>query len=123
MSAVLCFLMLTGLKQSIAQDVEVGLNLPYSGNYNEWSIKFTNQATSEVFYFETDDDSFDSHILGTMPAGTYTIEFDSAYFPWYGFDFGVCGNDYYHFRTSNSSFTWYSAVIDASTVIQIDEGY
>ncbi len=121
-AGVLCFFMLVGLNQSKAGDVEVGINLPYSGNYNQWFLTFTNEATNEVFYFETGDANFDSHILGTLPEGTYTIYFDSGYFP-QGFDFGVCGQNYYSFQSRNDAFTWYHAVIDATTSIQIDEGY
>jgi hypothetical protein len=53
----------------------------------------------------------------------YTIGFDRNYFPYNGFDFGVCGDNYYSFKARNEAFTWYHAVIDASTYIQIDEGY
>lgn len=125
MTGVLCFFMLIGLKQSNAQNVQIGINLPYSGNYNEWNLTFTNESTYEVYYFTTGDANFSSQILGSLPAGTYTIEFADAggYFPWEGFDFGVCGNNYYSFKTRNDNFTWYHAIIDASTSIQIDEGY
>lgn len=122
MAGVLCLFMLTGLKSSLANPVEIGINLPYSGNYNVWYLTFTNESTNEVFYFETGDDNYDSHILGTLPEGTYTIEFNSGYFP-LGFDFGVCGSNYYSFRARNDAFTWYHAVIDSTTSIQIDEGY
>jgi|GEM_PF-1146016 len=125
MSGVLCFLMLTGLKRSIAQDVELPITLPYSGNYNEWTITFTSETFPyQQYYFETDDDTYDSQILGTLPAGTYTIEFNSGHFNGSrGFDFGVTGQNYYMYKIRSDSFTWSGAVIDSSTAIHIDEGY
>jgi len=123
MTGLMCFFMLSGLTKTVAQDVQVGITLPYSGNFNNWTITFTNESTNEVFYFQTDDSNFQSGILGNMPAGTYTISFDCPYFPWEGFDVGVCGDNYYQFKARNSGFDWYHAVIDATTYIQIDAGY
>ncbi|WP_207429420.1 hypothetical protein [Pedobacter sp. SYSU D00535] len=120
--AVACLFMIVGVQKTLAQNVQVGILLPYSGNYNNWTLTFTNESTYEVFYFETDDSNFTSQVLGSLPAGTYTIEFNSGYFP-AGFDFGVCGDNYYKFTARNDAFTWYHAVIDSSTYIQIDEGY
>ena len=122
-AGVLCLFLFIGSKSFAQTNVEVGINLPYSGNYNYWTITFSdNNGNSYTFY--TDNNSFNSHVLGTIPAGTYNIDFSCSYWGSEGFDIGVCGPNYYHFNSSHTSdFTWYSAVIEDGTYIQIDEGY
>lgn len=121
-AGVLCFFMLTGLKKSVAQDVQVGIYLPYSGHYNEWDITLTNVYTGDSYEFHTNSTTFNTNVLGTVPAGTYNIDYQSIYFPT-GFDFGVTSTDYYHYQIHRSSFRWFSAPIDATTFLIIDEGY
>ncbi len=121
----LCFFMLTGLKQSIAQDVQnvqVGIYFPYNSNYNEWDITLTNSATGESYEFLTNSTTAATNILGTVPAGRYNIFFRSNYFP-AGFDFGVTSTDFYHYEVHYGLFTFYGAPIDATTCIFIDAGY
>lgn len=121
----LCFFMLTGLKQSVAQDVpnvEVGIYLPSSGNYNEFYITFINQNTGERFEFHTDNNTAHTNVLGTIPAGLYNIDFQWDYWTT-GFDFGVTSTDFYHYEAHHSAFTYYSAPVDALTILHIDEGY
>lgn len=118
----LCFFMLTGLKQSLAQDVEVGVYFPSSGRYNEWDITLVNWNTGERYEFHTNSTTAQTNILGTVPAGRYNIDFQSNYFP-LGFDFGVAGTNYYHYEVHYGTFTFYSAQIDTGTSIFIDEGY
>ena len=121
-AAILCFFMLTGMKKSVAQDVQVPIYLPYSGHYNDWYITFTKVGTTESYFFHTDNSTFNSQILGTLPAGTYDIEFQSGYFP-KAFDFGVCGLNYYQYKIRSDGFFWLGAVIDETTYLAIDEGY
>lgn len=119
--SLVCFFLSSGFTSVSAQNsVELGIILPSSGNYNNWIITFT--GSNGTYTFTTNDDNFESQVLGVIPEGTYDIEFNSGYFP-SGFDFGVCGPTYYHFRVRNDSFTWYGAVIEEGTYIQIDEGY
>lgn len=118
--ALLLCMFLTGFTRSVAQDVEVGIWLPYSGNYNNWSIEFFGNDGS-YYSFYTNDDMFENHILGTIPAGTYRIEFNSGYSG--GFDYGVTGPTYYHYHADGNYYTWYGAVIEEGTSIMIDEGY
>jgi hypothetical protein len=115
-------MLLGGFTRSSAQDVQVGISLPYSGNFNYWTITFYEYSGPNSYVFETDDDTFDSQILGTLPPGKYNIELNSGYW-WEGFDFGVCGPTFYHFKQGHPSFTWYSAEIEDGTYIQIDAGY
>jgi hypothetical protein len=120
--ALLLCICLTGFTRSVvAQDVDVYINMPYSGNYNNWSIDFYNDLTQDHYHFETNDASFPSSYLGTVPAGTYRIEFNSDYFD--GFEFGVTGPSYYQYHSGFTSLTFYHAVIETGTTIQIDEGY
>ncbi|MDQ0639356.1 hypothetical protein QF042_002921 [Pedobacter sp. W3I1] len=121
-SGILCFFLLTGLTRAVAQDVEVPIYLPYSGNYNDWYITFTKVGTTESYYFHTDDDTFESKVLGTLPAGNYDIEFQSSHFP-NGFDFGIWGNETYSFKIRSDGFIWYGVTIDQYTSMAIDEGY
>jgi len=121
-AGVLCLFMLTGLKKSVAQDVQVGIYLPYSGNYNEWDITLINDITGETYEFHTNSTTFNTQILGTVPAGHYNIDYQSIYFPT-GFDFGVTSTDYYHYQIHRSAFRWFTAPIDETTFLIIDEGY
>jgi hypothetical protein len=87
-------MLLTGYTKTMAQDnVDITLNLPYSGNYNDWYIKFTNNNTSTVYEFWTDDSNWQTSILGTIPAGNYSVEFSSSYYP-HVFEFYVGGHYY-----------------------------
>lgn len=119
---VMCFFMLTGLQKSVAQDVEVPIYLPYSGNYNFWDITFTKVGTTESYYFHTDNNTFNTKVLGTLPVGTYDIEFQSSHFP-NGFDFGIWGYETYAFKIKSDGFTWHGVNIDEYTSMAIDEGY
>jgi len=119
--ALLCTLLLTGFTKAVAQDVEVKIALPYSGNFNNWTITFHTWERSYVF--ETDDDTFDSGILGTVPTGTYDVSFDSNYFSWEGFDFGIHTPGFSDWRVMHWSFTWYSVYVEPETLITIDAGY
>lgn len=121
--ALLCGMLLTGFSKAVAQDVELTINLPYSGNFNEWTITFYDRNSSNVFILETDNSTFSSHILGTIPAGQYNVEFNCPYFPWEGFDCGVIGPNFYHFMARNDAFTMYNVPIEEGTGLQIDEGY
>ena len=120
----LCFFMLTGLKQSVAQevqDVQVGIYFPYNTNYNEWDITLTNSNTGVSYEFHTNSATADTNILGTVPAGRYNIFFQSSYFHYpLGFDFGVAGADFYRYEVHYGLFTFYGAQIDATTSIFID---
>jgi hypothetical protein len=120
--ALLVCMFLSGFTRSVAQDVELHITLPYSGNYNFWSIDLISYSTGETYHFDTDDDTFESNLLGTVPAGTYRIEFQSTYTS-EGFDYGVTGPTYYHYHADGSSYTWYGAVIEDGTWLAIDEGY
>ena len=125
-AGVLCFFMLTGLKKSVAQDVQVKVFLPYSGNYNEWNITFTNENTNEVYYFETDNTTFSSAILGTVPAGTYRIDFDRN---WYtsssAFEIGVYlpPSNSYIYKVVDSSINFDHIVVEEGTDITISQDY
>jgi len=109
-----------GAKNSIAQDVQVRISLPVSGNYNTWTIIFTGNNGTYTFYTDDNTEYFD--VIGTVPAGRYNIEFQSIYSP-EGFDFGICGPNFYHFRSGVPDFDWFGAEIEEGTYIQIDEGY
>jgi hypothetical protein len=119
--ALLLCIFLTGFTRSNAQDVDVYINMPYSGNYNNWSIDFYNNLTQDHYHFETNDATFPTNYLGTVPAGTYRIEFNSDYYG--GFDYGVTGPNFYQYHSSGNSYTFYNALIEPETTIQIDEGY
>lgn len=77
--ALLFFMTLSGstIRLSQQQEVEVGIVLPYSGSFNEWQITFI--GNGDPIEFETDDDTFDSEVLGSVPPGEYRIEFNSGY--------------------------------------------
>jgi hypothetical protein len=114
-------MLITGATRSVAQDVQVNIALPYSGNFNNWTITFSTWERSYVF--ETDDDTFQSGILGTLPAGTYDVTFDSNYFSSEGFDFGIHTPSFSDWRVMHWSFTWYSVYVEPQTLITIDAGY
>lgn len=120
---VLGLIVCAGFKTSFAQDTEIPIILPYSGNFNEWIITFTNGA--DTYTFETDDDTFDSGILGTLPKGTYTINFNSPYFSSENFDILVYngGDIIGHGITSFTDLTLYNVVIGDEPLVQIDAGY
>lgn len=121
-TGVLCLFMLTSFQKSAAQDVDVPIYLPWSGNYNDWYITFTKVGTSDTYYFHTNNDTFNSKVLGALPTGTYDIEFQSPHFP-AGFDFGIWGLNTYDFKIRSDGFTWYGVTIDEYTLITIDAGY
>jgi hypothetical protein len=121
--ALLCGMLLTGFSKAVAQDVELSIILPYSGNFNDWTITFYSRNSSDVFILQTDNSTASSGILGTIPAGQYNVEFNCPYFPWEGFDCGVIGPNFYHFMARNDAFTMYNVPIEEGTGIQIDEGY
>jgi hypothetical protein len=121
--ALICTMLLTGFTRSVAQDVEIEINLPYSGNFNEWFITFYDRNSDAVYYFETDDGTFDSDILGTIPAGSYNVEFNCPYFPWEGFDINIYGPNVDKTKIVNDAVTIYDVPIEDGTVIRIDEGY
>lgn len=120
---ILGFMVLGSFKTSYAQDVEIPIILPYTGNFNEWTITFTNGTNT--YTFETDDETFDSGILGTLPKGTYTINFNSPYFSSENFDILVYdGSDLTgHGITSFTDLTLYNVVIGDEPLVQIDAGY
>jgi hypothetical protein len=118
--ALLVCMFLTGFTRSVAQDVQVQIGLPYSGNYNYWGIDFYS-STGEHYRFDTNDDTFESGVLCTIPAGIYEIDFNSGYSG--GFDYGVTGPTYYKYHASGNSYNFYGAVIEEGTTIYIDEGY
>ena len=121
-AGLLCFFMFIDLKQTVAQEVQVPIFLPYSGRYNEWDITLTNRLTGFTYEFHTTNATFNTFILGTVTAGNYDITYDSSYFPRV-FDFGVSNPNYYHWRQYGSSFIWFNAPIDENTILNIDEGY
>ncbi|MCL4637588.1 MULTISPECIES: hypothetical protein [Olivibacter] len=120
---IFSFILLASFKSSYAQNVEVPIILPYTGNFNNWIITFT--SGSDTYTFETNDDTFDSGILGTLPKGTYTINFNSPYFSSENFDILVYdGSDLTgHGITSFTDLTLYNVVIGDEPLIQIDAGY
>ncbi|HWV74550.1 MAG TPA: hypothetical protein VN040_22685 [Pseudosphingobacterium sp.] len=117
------FVLLSSFKYSLAQDVEVRVNLPYSGNFNEWIITFT--GGSDTYTFETNDETFASGVLGVLPKGTYTVNFDSPYFSHENFDILVYdgGEIVRQGISSSRDLTLYSVVIGDDPHIQIDAGY
>src|SRR5688572_17128120 len=101
--ALLCGLLLTGFTpkktvtdpKRVVTDVELSIQLPWSGIYNDWIITFKSRDTGEWCELITDDSMWpDGGILGTIPAGNYDIEFNSGYSR--GFEFGVDAPDFYH---------------------------
>lgn len=121
--ALLCGMLLTGFSKAVAQDVEIGIILPWSGNFTDFSITFYDRHSSDVYYLQSDETMFPTGVLGYIPPGNYNVEFNCPYFPWEGFDCGVTGPNYYHFMARNDAFTMYNTIIEEGTVIQIDEGY
>lgn len=134
--ALSCFIALSGfsvnekhskvvLHKQLILDTSINLPiyLPYSGRYNEWTITFHDVYSSDTYILYSNNSTFNSGILGTVPYGTYNIEFDCPYFP-LGFDFGVYSDtNGITFGPKSDSFTKYNQVIDAGSYIQIDEGY
>jgi len=120
---ILGLILLGSFKSSYAQDVEVRVNLPYSGNFNEWIITFT--GGSDTYTFETNDETFESGVLGVLPKGTYTVNFDSPYFSYENFDILVYdgGKIVRQGISSSRDLTLYSVVIGEDPHIQIDAGY
>jgi hypothetical protein len=113
-------LFFSGFTKVQAQNpVQVGIVLPYSGNYNHWNIRFYDW-TGLVYEFDTDDNTFNTQVLGMIVPGTYKVEFSNNYN--YGglFDYGIIGPTYAHFRGSYDYYQWYGAVIEEGTYIQID---
>ncbi|QNL52252.1 hypothetical protein H8S90_12145 [Olivibacter sp. SDN3] len=120
---VLSFVVLSSFRHSYVQDVEIDIILPHSGNFNEWIITFTDGTNT--YTFETDDDTFDSGILGTIPLGIYTVNFNSPYFSYENFDILVYdgGEIVSRGTTYSTDLTLYNVVIGDEPNIQIDAGY
>lgn len=117
---------LLGFTRCVAQDAEVDISLPYSGNYNYWTITFTSvnyPGTQYTFY--TDDDNYDPNggyePLGTVPTGTYNIEYTSAYEDNF-FDYGVITSpDYAEYEEGHGyDFIYYNAPIADGSILTID---
>jgi hypothetical protein len=123
--ALLCGMLLTGFTRPVVpkkavNDVTVTVYLPYTGMYNEWVITFIDQNTN-WYEFHTTDETFETQILGTLPAGTYTVDIQSGYFP-HPFDFWMSSPNYSSHRAVGDGFTWYNVVVEEGSVLQIDEG-
>ena len=121
---VFVFILLVSFKSSYAQDTEVKIILPYTGKFNEWIIKF--KDGTNTYTFETNNETFESGVLGTLPEGTYTVTFSSPYFSYENFDILVYTSDpnvYSRGTTQSTDLTLYRVVVDHDTFIQIDAGY
>jgi len=126
---LLCGMLLTGFTpkkavtdpNSVVTDVELYIQLPWSGIYNDWIITFKSRDTGEWYELITDDSMWpDGGILGTIPAGNYDIEFNSGYSR--GFEFGVDAPDFYHWRFGDNYFNWYNVPITGDATIMIHQG-
>jgi hypothetical protein len=117
--ALLCTMLLTGFTpKRVLTDVDLYISLPWTGNYNDWTITFYQKYGPESYTFYTNDDTWDDGYLGTIPEGVYNIEFNSGYSG--SFEFGVDGPNFYHYM-GGTGYTWYySAPIEPGTVIHID---
>ncbi|MFC0318430.1 MULTISPECIES: hypothetical protein [Olivibacter] len=120
---IFSFILLASFKSSYAQNVEIPIILPYTGNFNNWIITFT--SGSDTYTFETNDDTFDSGVIGMLPKGTYTVNFDCPYFGSENFDILVYngGEIVRQGITSSRDLTLYNVVIGDEPLIQIDAGY
>ena len=118
--ALLVCMFLSGFTRSVAQDVQVSIVLPWSGNYNNWGIDFYG-TSGEHYRFDTNDETARTGILGTIPAGVYEIDFDSPYNA--SFEYGVVGPNYYKYHLGTFYYNFYGAVIEEGTTIFIDQGY
>lgn len=88
--------------ESFASPVNIPVQLPYEGIYNDWSITFYDVNTTDYYYFYLSD--YDITInssghptvtLDAIPEGTYNIEFSSPYNWVNGFRYEACGvSDY-----------------------------
>lgn len=120
---LLCGILLTGFsRKAVAQDVTVAIYLPYTGLYNDWTITFTDENNSSNWYeFHTTYENFETQILGTLPAGTYTVDIQSPHFP-HPFDFWMSSPNYSSHRAVGDGFIWYHVVVEEGSVLQVDEG-
>lgn len=121
---ILGLILLGSFKSSYAQDTEVRIILPYTGKFNEWNIKF--KDGTNTYTFETNNETFESGVLGTLPEGTYTVTFSSPYFSYENFDILVYTSDpnvYSRGITQSTDLTLYRVVVDHDTFVQIDAGY
>jgi len=95
-------------------DVDMYILLPaYSERqqyWNFWTITFVDESTNDTYSFDTNNSTYDSEVLGTLPAGTYTVTFQldqGAEQDWD--DFYVGGVD--HSNPGNNR-TFYHCVIN-----------
>jgi hypothetical protein len=84
--ALLLACSLIGMSGRPQADVEITIQFPYSGYYNEWIVTFTNRVPPyDQYQFETTLAQYpngvpgQSGILGIIPEGNYDIEFNSPY--------------------------------------------
>jgi hypothetical protein len=102
-------------------DVDMYILLPaYSERlqyWNFWTVTFVDESTNDTYSFDTDNSTYDSNVLGTLPAGTYTVTFQldqGTEQDWD--DFYVGGED--HNNPGNNR-TFYHCVIDSDNNLVI----
>jgi len=120
--ALMSIVFLTGYTRNEAQ-VQVGITLPSSGQYNYWDIQFYDSNNNLAYEFFTDDNTFNSGILGNVQPGTYEIDFRNVHVPdWYLFDYSIYNTDAEPvLKEGHPGFQFFGAVIQEGTNIVIDK--
>jgi hypothetical protein len=116
---MVCSVSLMGAARSAAQDVQVGIQLPYGGNYNFWNIQFYDTNGFFQFDLNTNNSTYTSQVLGTVPAGRYRVEFWGNYDG--VFDFGFAGPSGYDWAMGQSPYQFYNVTIEEGTTLYIDK--
>ena len=113
---LICGFLFTTFSSAVAQNVPVHLTCP--PNKWVWQITFSNNSGA-YYQFDVTEDMSDNNVIGSIPPGTYTIDFYSGY----GgvlFDYGIDTPNYYHWHFGENYITINNVPVDGETFLQID---
>jgi hypothetical protein len=113
---LVCGFLFTAFSSTVAQNVPVHLTCP--PDRWVWQISFSNNSGA-YYQFDITGDISDNNVIGSIPPGTYTIDFYSNYWGLL-FDYGIDTPSYYHWHFGENYITINNVTVDGETFLQID---
>lgn len=112
-----CGLLFTAFSKASAQNVPVYLTC--YPNLHIWEITFNDNAGG-YYVFQSTDKILDDNYLGSIPTGTYTVEFNSNYSWQRYFEYTVTTPSYDRFFRSENYYTVYNVIVDGTVQLRAE---
>src|SRR5262245_13725259 len=97
---LVCGFLISGVNKAAAQ-ASIKVSLPALGNQNFWNITLTSKTTSQQYSFNTNNSTYPSAVVGTVPEDIYDIYIQGDY-NGSQFAYDIANDAYHDFQWSSN---------------------